>query len=266
MDASRDAPANGRAAVFRQNRLKVAGGGLRRAWAVAAALSLLLSGCAGYAAREPAARNSIPEPQWDLEAQSEFVRQNMRLIEAQYTDAYRSCRFIVDTANGARPIQELIDPQIAADAAGLNPKGATRRVDPRRLYRYVTRHYEYVIDDSLWPTVADTVRTGRGDCKGLSLLLMSLMAAAGCETYGAISNGHMWIHAFDGSQWLRFETDRNPLRNRIYAIPGFYEKPLYKIYLDHSEKRMRRALTSSVVDAGAAGRPSKMHRYSFEPR
>jgi hypothetical protein len=255
MNASQGAPDTGRGAAPRGTRAKVAGGGLRGACAAAAAVSLLLTGCVGSAPRKPTEENRGPELQWDIESQSEFVRQNMRLIEAQYTDRYRSCRFVVDTAEGARLIQELIDPQTAAASAEPGRMGPTGGGDPRSLHRYVTRHYEYVIGDSLWPTVADTIRTGRGDCKGLSLLLMSLLVAAGFETYGAVSNGHMWVHAHDGSRWLRLETDRDPLRNRIYAIPGFYEKPMFKIHPDRSEQRMRRSETfDSGDEQGGGGR------------
>jgi transglutaminase-like putative cysteine protease len=87
--------------------------------------------------------------------------------------------------------------------------------------------------------VQETIRTQKGDCKSLSLLLMSLLTAAGLDAYAGISNGHMWVVANENNRWQVWDLDQNPARKKIYAIAGFYDDPLYKIYPDRSEKRKR---------------------------
>jgi len=88
-----------------------------------------------------------------------------------------------------------------------------------------------------WQSVEETIKTQKGDCKNLSLLLMSYLTTAGYDTYAGISNGHMWVNVNHDNQWQILELDLDPERNTIYRIPGFYENPLYKIYPDRSEKR-----------------------------
>jgi hypothetical protein len=76
-----------------------------------------------------------------------------------------------------------------------------------------------------------------GDCNSLSLLLMSLFQAAGIDTYAGISNGDMWVYALGHDNWQLLELDQDPKRKKMYSLPGFYNNPVYKIYVDHSEKR-----------------------------
>jgi hypothetical protein len=47
----------------------------------------------------------------------------------------------------------------------------------------------------------------------------------------------MWVNVFYDNEWHGLEVDRDPERNKIYSIPGFYEDPLYKIFIDRTEKR-----------------------------
>jgi hypothetical protein len=49
----------------------------------------------------------------------------------------------------------------------------------------------------------------------------------------------MWVKVHENYQWFVLELDQNPQRQKIYRIPGFYENPLYRIYGDRSEKRIR---------------------------
>jgi transglutaminase-like putative cysteine protease len=219
--------------------------------ALAVVMLALMAACADLAKRRHAGERVMPAMKWDYKGYAAFVEENIRNIEAQYTDTYRPCRFVVDTASGARLVQELIDPMTAAAACGMDRHHPAGEDVALMLYRHVTRQYEYVIEPSLWPTVTDTIRSGKGDCKGLSLLLMSLLMAAGVDTYAAVSNGHMWVNVHNGKQWQVLETDLDPMRNRIYAIPGFYAKPLFKIYPDHSEKRRRKDRPANTADTEA---------------
>jgi hypothetical protein len=208
-------------------------------------ISLLLAfmqwSCAAIQREKIPAESITPEAKRHLESYAAFVKENMSQIEANYYTVYSAYEFIVDMDYGSSLIQTLIDPASVADINAVLRTNAISR-DPnkiRRIYRHIIKNYTYVIDPHRWQTVEETIKTRRGDCKSLSLLLMSLLASAGCDAYAGISNGHMWVVAFENNRWKVLELDRHPARNKIYAIPGFYDYPLYKIYPDRSERRKR---------------------------
>jgi hypothetical protein len=165
----------------------------------------------------------------------------MAEINANYSTAYTPYEFVVDTDDGSTVIQNLLD----SESATVVNNGLLGDANPHpsapsmRIYQHIINHYDYIFDPLKWQSVAETIRTQKGDCKSLSLLLMSCLTNAGYDTYAAISNGHMWVNVNHNNQWLVLELDLDPERNTIYSIPGFYENPLYKIYPDHSEKRKR---------------------------
>jgi transglutaminase-like putative cysteine protease len=164
----------------------------------------------------------------------------MAAIDACYSDRYAPYPFIVDTDSGARLVQELIDPEAVSAIPGqLGLSGAVvdRRV--RVLYRWVLENCRYTAGPRRWPTVAETLQTRRGDCKGLSLLLLSLLLCADVPAHAAVANGHMWVNVYQDSRLQVLELDQDPRRQRIYRIPGFYRKPLYRIYADLTLKRQR---------------------------
>ena len=103
------------------------------------------------------------------------------------------------------------------------------------------REYEFQADPDTyhWQTVAETIKAKKGDCKNLSLLLMSLLLSAGINTHAAISNGHMWVNVYYDKKWQVLEVDKDSERNKIYQTPGFYKNPLYKVFMDRTEKRKR---------------------------
>ena len=199
-------------------------------------------GCAALYKKEVPEEPIIPELKWDLESYAQFVKQNMTEINAAYTSEYFLYEFIVDTEYGSTVIQNLIDPEtastITADLAKYSdPEYPDSLVT---IYQYIVEEYDYILDPHAWQSVAETIRTKKGDCKSLSLLLMSLLLSAGYDTYAAIANGHMWVKVHENYQWVVLELDHNPQRQKIYRIPGFYDKPLYRIYADRSEKRKRK--------------------------
>ncbi len=203
--------------------------------------ALLLWNCAAIQREKISAESIIPEEKWHLESYAAFVKENMSQIEANYSTVYTVYEFIVDRDYGSSVIQDLIDPEPVADINAVLKTSAISR-DPykiSRIYQYILKQYNYVIDPHRWQTVEETIKTRRGDCKSLSLLLMSLLVSAGCDAYAGISNGHMWVVAYESNRWRVLELDKNPARNKIYDIPGFYDFPLYKIYPDRSEKRKR---------------------------
>ena len=166
----------------------------------------------------------------------------MKEINAKYSIDYVPYEFVVDTENGSTVIQNLIEPKAAA-AIGADLETYSNSEDPDKLipiYQYVINEYNYILEPFEWQTVEETIKTKKGDCKSLSLLLMSLLLSANYDAYAAISNGHMWINVYENYQWHVLELDHDPERNKIYRIPGFYENPLFRIFPNHSEKRKKR--------------------------
>jgi hypothetical protein len=201
----------------------------------------LLSGCAAIHREKIPAESILPALKWNMASYAEFVKENMTEINANYSTDYIPYEFIVDTDYGSTVIQNLVDSESAkAINNGLPHVSNTEASDRfKRIYHYIVNHYDYIMDPLRWQSVEETISVRKGDCKSLSLLLMSCLAAAGYETYAAISNGHMWVNVNFDNQWQVLELDLDPERNTIYRIPGFYENPLYKIYPDRSEKRKR---------------------------
>jgi hypothetical protein len=201
----------------------------------------LLSGCAAIQKEKIPAEPIFPDLKWNLASYAEFVKENMAEINANYSTEYTPYEFVVDTDAGSTVIQNLLDSESAA-AVNLGLKGDA---DPQsaealmRIYQHIIEHYDYILDPLKWQSVEETIKTRKGDCKSLSLLLMSWLTTAGYDTYAGISNGHMWVNVNNNSRWQVLELDPDSERNTIYRIPGFYENPLFKIYPDRSEKRKR---------------------------
>ena len=198
-------------------------------------------GCAAVQREKLPAESIVPDAKRQYRLYAEFVKENMNEMNARYSTVYIPCEFIVDRDDGSTVIQDLINPaSVAGINAMLRADAISRYPDKmRRIYRYVLSHYDYVIDPHRWQSVEETLRTQKGDCKSLSLLLMSLLTAAGLDAYAGISNGHMWVVAKENNRWQVLDLDQNPARKKIYSIPGFYDDPLYRIYPDRSEKRQR---------------------------
>lgn len=201
----------------------------------------LLWGCAAIQRGKIPAGSIIPELKWNLSSYAEFVKENMAEMNANYSSVYAPYEFIVDTDYGSTVIQNLLDTESATSInAGLVSDANPEPSEPlMRIYQHIINHYDYILDPLKWQSVEETIRTQKGDCKSLSLLLMSCLANAGYNTYAGISNGHMWVNVNQDNQGLVLELDLDPERNTIYRIPGFYKNPLYKIYPDRSEKRQR---------------------------
>ena len=200
-----------------------------------------LFGCAGWVERKPPTEIIQPELKWDLKSYAEFANQNIQDMNAKYSNEYVPYEFIVDLDSGSTRIQNLIDLHTAAKinmALGFTDPEAQNQIT--RLHQYVITDYKYVIDPNHWQTANETTRLKKGDCKSLSILLMSLLVSAGYDSHTAVSNGHMWVMVNENHHWRVLEIDQDPERLKIYSIPGFYEYPLYKILSTHSEKRKRK--------------------------
>ena len=178
---------------------------------------------------------------WDGETYAQFVAENMEELNRRYTRQYAPVEFVVDTAAGSARVQQLIDPAVTALLAETIAEADSddgRRIDA--IMEIIRQRFEYVPEPEIWAPVSETIRAGKGDCKNLSILLLSALAASKIDAFAAVSNGHMWVRAYDGKQWRVLETDHDPERLQIYQIPGFYEDPLYKIFADYSLKRIPR--------------------------
>jgi hypothetical protein len=201
----------------------------------------LLSGCAAIHREKIPAEIISPDLKWNLESYAEFVKENITEINANYSTVYAPSEFVVDTDYGSTVIQNLLDPESAtAINTGLpgdaNPEDSDKLI---LIYQHIIDHYDYILDPFRWQSVAETIKSKKGDCKNLSLLLMSPLISAGYDTYAGISNGHMWVKVRENTRWYVLELDQDPERNTIYRLPGFYDHPLYKIYPHRSEKRKR---------------------------
>jgi hypothetical protein len=215
---------------------------LRLALTLFLSWSVVCTGCAVLLREKPPEEKIFPELIWNLESYAAFVKQNMKEINAKYSIDYVPYEFVVDTENGSTVIQNLIEPKAGA-AIGADLETYSNSEDPDKLipiYQYVINEYNYILEPFEWQTVEETIKTKKGDCKSLSLLLMSLLLSANYDAYAAISNGHMWINVYENYQWHVLELDHDPERNKIYRIPGFYENPLFRIFPNHSEKRKKR--------------------------
>ncbi|MDY6791487.1 MAG: hypothetical protein SWH54_09485 [Thermodesulfobacteriota bacterium] len=176
---------------------------------------------------------------WDVKNYADFLKQNIKNMNERYSTEYASYNFVVDTDRGSTRIQNLIEPEIALEIKD-RPWSEHMQDDYKlyKIFKYVQNNYVFFAEPAKWPTVKETVKRKKGDCKSLSLLLMSLLISADIETHAAISNGHMWVNVFYDNRWHVLEIDNDAERQKIYTIPGFYDYPLYKIYADHTEKRV----------------------------
>ena len=180
---------------------------------------------------------ALPE---ELQDYAIFLKKNMEGINEKYSKEYIPFNFEVDTDIGSSLIQAFINPEaVSSISHNLDLENLEDKEKIYILYNYVIDEYAFIIDPFKWQTVEETVRIKRGDCKSLSLLLMSLLISAGIDSYVAISNGHMWANAYFESEWHVLEIDKNSDRNKIYQMPGFYKDPLYKVFIDHTVKRKR---------------------------
>lgn len=200
---------------------------------------VVYGGCAAILKEKPPEEIITLALPWDVENYADFLKQNMKNMNERYSTEYAPYNFVVDTDMGSTPIQNLIEPEIAFKIKN-RPWSDNMEDDHKRykIFQYVQNDYNFIMEPNKWSTVKETVKSKKGDCKGLSLLLMSLLISAGIETHAAISNGHMWVNAFYDKRWHVLEIDNDPERKKIYSIPGFYDYPLYKIYPDHTEKRV----------------------------
>jgi hypothetical protein len=168
-----------------------------------------------------------------------FTLENMENLDHIYSADYQPYPFVVDMESGSTIIQNLIDTERAGHelrSLGLGWSDNKERL--MKIYNSILESYTYVAEPVPWLTVEETIRWRRGDCKGLSLLLLSMLLAADYDVRAEISNGHMWVNVNIGDAWRILELDLDSERKQIYSLPGFYENPLYKIYQDRTEKRV----------------------------
>jgi transglutaminase-like putative cysteine protease len=210
-------------------------------WRLIAVIGLTISLFFGCAVVRKPLDTEIISPTESPEAYVAFWTENKRWIDQIYADDYSVYPIIVDTDSGSRDILTLIDPEAAKPLMeAIVTSGAPADHVVRRSYRYVVTHFRYLPSPDLWPTVQQTLKQRSGDCKGLSLLLMSLLTAADIDASAEISNGHMWVRVdLDGTTTI-LETDKNPERQAIYNSPGFYDRPLLRVTTKQTLRRIRK--------------------------
>ena len=198
----------------------------------------IIAGCASTPHTKPAEEELVPVLEWNQKAYADFLKENMKNLNEKYSTEYVPWDFIVDTDNGSIPIEKLIDDQaVESVLETFELKQKSRKEKVKIIYEYVLSEYLFTPNPESWHTVEETIQTRKGDCKDLSLLLMSMLMADYIPVYGAISNGHMWVNVYQDKKWVVLEVDKDPHRNRIYSIPGFYENPLFKVFPKGTVKR-----------------------------
>lgn len=208
------------------------------AWHLILMCVWVAAGCSPLAADYTPPVKTSTSDKWNLQNYTAFLKQNIEYTDKKYAKEYIFYDFVVDTDYGSTRIQNLIDPlAVSSIIDQLEIKQLDDNQKLLKIYGYVLQNYAFVLDPYKWPTVEETIKRKMGDCNSLSLLLMSLLEAAGIGTYAGISNGHMWVYAFSHDNWQLLEVDQDPERKMVYSLPGFYNNPVYKIYVDHSEKR-----------------------------
>lgn len=212
-----------------------------RNWCLFVVVGVIFSLFFGCAAVRKPLDTDIISPAESPEAYIAFWSENKRLIDQIYADDYSVYPIIVDTASGSRDILTLIDPDAAKPLMDtIVTAGAPPDHVVRRCYRYVVTHFRYLPSPDLWPTVQQTLKQRSGDCKGLSLLLMSMLTAADIDASAEISNGHMWVRVnLEGTTTI-LETDQTPARQAIYHSPGFYDRPLLRVTTKQTLRRIRK--------------------------
>ncbi|MDX2446183.1 MAG: hypothetical protein QNK29_03165 [Desulfobacterales bacterium] len=201
----------------------------------------LCTGCTIRSVEKKTEKQVVSEQAWTLPDYSDFVESNIKNIDQLYTEEYGPYFFVADTSKGSTVVQNLIDTKLAGlQLTQMRFDGLSEKEKILFLHQYVLNTYRYGVEPNIWPTVHETLQWKKGDCKGLSLLLMSLLLASHFEAHAAVSNGHMWVNVNMKGQWQVLELDKDPDRARIYKIPGFYDRPLFKIYEDRTEKRLRK--------------------------
>lgn len=203
-----------------------------------AAVVLVICSC-GHIKRS--GETDILSPVNPLDACVAFWTENKRLIDHIYTTTYAPYPIIVDTASGSRDILTLIDPQ---SVKSLIETIVTAELPShqvvRQCHRYVVEQFHYQPSPHIWPTIQQTLAQRTADCKGLSLMLMSMLVAADIEVSAEISNGHMWVRATVDGAPIVLETDQSPQRQSIYTSPGFYDRPLLRITPLQTLRRVKR--------------------------
>lgn len=86
-----------------------------------------------------------------------------------------------------------------ADAAAAAELAARMPADPREIEAEVLRRVEYATDWQVegvpwrFPTAAEAISEGRGDCEARAVVLMSVLAAKGIPYRLQSSTNHMWV-------------------------------------------------------------------------
>lgn len=220
-------------------------------------ISVSIAGCGWKLKSTAPEEETLLIEKWSPDSYAHFVEENLKALNQTYSRDYAPVEFIVDRENGSARIQDLIDPATVNPIVGqLHTAGLPPSEAIRLLKNYVSTNFQFDRENRGWQTVTETIRAGRGDCKNLSLLLLSLLLAADVDARAAISNGHMWVTARDETGWQLLEVDDDPERREIYNIPGFYDTPLFRVYADRTEKRVRLSeQRGSIPPENSAGWP-----------
>ncbi len=206
----------------------------------------LFAGCAMFSSERTDYSSELNFDSQQRLAYIKYIKENQENKNKIYSLHYGNCEYLVDSDTGVTLIQNLINPELVYPIINkVKIDGLSKNDKALICFEYIINYFTYFPKPETWPTVDQTIKMQKGDCKGFSLLFLSIFITFDIESYAAISNNHMWVEAKIDGHWKIFETDTDSDRNLIYQSPDFYLNPMFKIYFDRSEKRIRMKVEKS---------------------
>ncbi len=206
----------------------------------------LFAGCASISSNQKDYSSDLIFDSQQRHDYIKYIKENQENKNKIYSLQYGNCDYLVDSDTGVTLIQNLINPELVFPIIHNVKIDGLSNIDKALVcFEYIMNYFTYFPKPETWPTIAQTIKMQKGDCKGFSLLFLSILIAFDIESYAAISNNHMWVEAKLEGRWKIFETDIDSDRNLIYQSPDFYANPMFKIYFDRSEKRIRMKVDKS---------------------
>lgn len=158
------------------------------------------------------------------------ILENEKKINEKYTNDYEAIEEKLTDRLGENgepmSVKEFIRPQettVLMDSLKIRNLDLEGRV--KRIHSFVRQNFEFVPDEEgedYWQTPAETIRRKKGDCEDLSILLSSMLIAAGVSDVRVnAKNWHVYTTVSLNGKTLILETDPNPSHSYLYEWPQF---------------------------------------------
>jgi len=95
-------------------------------------------GCAALLEKRAPYEKVLPVEKWSLQSYSEFLQNNMRLINEKYSTDYIRYNFVVDIDTGSTLIQNLVEPELVSPIVNRLPiKDLENKEKALLIYYYI---------------------------------------------------------------------------------------------------------------------------------